>query len=902
MRKAGQVAVVLGTLALAVVGRGDTVHRQALGTGGVQFLRGPASARFEEREHGMSREYAHKGDFSETIRIMCDAADPVSRPFVHYVYLTPRAPVAPELKASLWLRAKSAGPQLLARVVFPRLRNPQRPEEAFTTLIEGSSYTSPNNWQRLQLGDVTETLRRRISQLRLDLGTEVDATGAYIDQLVLNLYTGAGETQVWINEIEIGPVIENTAPTPAPVRSRPTQERHRGPLVEVNRDQLLVDGQRFFFRGIRLTDTPVKPHKLAGFNAIFLEPDAPTAVVEEVARQGLFAVPMLTLPAVDGETITVSRRGEDQVPRERLTRFMNNERLLFWYLGGGRDNGQVEAVARVASSVREVDPERPVGVGAWDGLRPYSRKVDMLDVHRWPLHTSLELTKYRDWLNQRRLLAWPGTFTWTWIQTHLPEWHTSLVYNRTPNSQFDEPIGPQPEHLRLLTYIALSAGCRGIGYWSDRFLADTHQGRDRLMTVALLNLEMQMLEPVLLSIIKSPIWIDTSNPNVKAAVLYGDKGILVLPIWLGPGSQYVPGQAAASGLRLTVPLVPPNYQPFEVTPAEVRSLVPRRIAGGQEIVLNDFSLTAAIVFTGDMTPTGPLVYWQEQVKKMAAPAADWTLDLARFELEKVRTVTAELAKVAPPITGANVLLRDCEDRLRAAQAFHDARRHREAYHEATRALRPLRQLMRLQWEQAIAGLGVPSASQYAVSYFTLPRHWELLASLKRSDIGQNMLRGGDFETQDQGWSVAQTTLDEVNLDARYGTTHPRTGSQYLELSITPKNPQAKIVALERTFLAVNSPAVTLPPGTLVKISAWMRVPEAITASADGALFYDSAGGEPLSVRLTEASDWRQYTLYRRVPASGQIFVTLAMTGLGRVQFDDVRIEPVHEKITASRPE
>jgi len=896
MGKAGQVraaAVTVVVLTLTVLAvQGEPVHTHPLGAGGLQFLRGPANVRFEEREHGPSREYAHKGDLSETIRITAEQGDPVSRPFVHYVYLTPRAPVAPELRSSLWLRSKSPGVQLLARAVLPRVRNPKRPEEPFTTMLEGTTYTSTNNWQRLELGDVPELLRRRIPALRLELNTEVDAGGAYIDQLVLNLYAGPGESQVWVNEVEIGPVIENRAPSTLPQRPREPIRKRAGP-VEINRDQLLVDGKRFFFRGIRHSDTPIKSLKLAGFNTIFVKPDTPQIVLDEVAAQELFAVPTLDLPRLDGGVALAAHSGEE-FPRERLSRFLNNDKLLFWYLGGGRGAEQVETVSRAAASVREIDPDRPVGVGAWDGLWPYSRNVDMLAVHRWPLHTSLELANYRDWLTQRRLLARPGTFTWTWVQTHLPEWHTSLVYDKQPTAAFDEPIGPQPEHIRLLTYLGLATGCRGLGFWSDRFLADTHQGRDRLLAVALLNLELQLLEPVLLSVMKSPLWIDTSNPNVKAAVLYGDMGILVLPIWLGPGSQMVPGQSAAAGLRLTAPMVPPNYQAYEVTPVEVRSLVPKRIAGGQEIILPDFGLTAAIVFTGDMSSSGPLVHWQEQIPRIAKPAADWMLDMARLEFEKIRGITEQLASLAPPVPGSNVLLRDAETRLQTAAAFHAAGRAREAYHEANRALRPVRQLMRLQWEQAIASVGSTAASPFTASYFTLPRHWQFLASIKSSKPDENVLRGGGFEVKDQSWSVAQTTLDEVTLDAHFTNRGPREGSQCLELTVTKKDPKARIAALERTFLGVNSPAVSLPPGTLVRISGWMRVPGAIAASADGALIYDSIGGEPLSVRVTEATDWRQVVLYRRVPSSGQFFVTLALTGIGSVQFDDVRIEAMGE--------
>src|SRR5207248_377087 len=102
----------------------------------------------------------------------------------------------------------------------------------------------------------------------------------------------------------------------------------------------------------------------------------------------------------------------------------------------------------------------------------------------------------------------PGKLTWTWVQTHMPDWYMALaasevterggggegeknpirqtsVISPTPSpppspSSFDLPLGPQPEQLRLLTYISIAAGCRGLGFWSDRFLANSHYGRDRL--------------------------------------------------------------------------------------------------------------------------------------------------------------------------------------------------------------------------------------------------------------------------------------------------------------------------------------------------------------------------------------------------------------------------------------
>jgi hypothetical protein len=73
----------------------------------------------------------------------------------------------------------------------------------------------------------------------------------------------------------------------------------------------------------------------------------------------------------------------------------------------------------------------------------------------------------------------------------------------------------------------------------------------------------------------------------------------------------------------------------------------------------------------------------------------------------------------------------------------------------------------------------------------------------------------------------------------------------------------------------------------------VKVPEAIRSSVEGAMLYDSAGGEPLAVRLTAATgSWRKFTLYRRVPASGLMQVTLELRGVGAVFFDDVRVEPL----------
>src|SRR5262249_46452637 len=164
--------------------------------------------------------------------------------------------------------------------------------------------------------------------------------------------------------------------------------------------------------------------------------------------------------------------------------------------------------------------------------------------------------------------------------------------------------------------------------------------------------------------------------------------------------------------------------------------------------------------------------------------------------------------------------------------------------------------------------------------------------------GANVLPGGDFELpmdqQPPGWVLDNPQpLDDVVMKAARVADEAKEGKQALLLEILPRDTVKPPLALERSYLAISSPAVKLLPGSYVQISGWVKVPQKIGASVDGVLLFDSAGGEPLGVRLTEPTNgWKKFTLFRKVPESGRINVSMVMTGLGRAYFDDVRIEPL----------
>jgi hypothetical protein len=908
-------AALLATLAgvFLNVAQAQQIHRNGFEGRETFWVKGAADATFHEVTHEITDATARKGEHSEHIQFSAEQGN-----FIYYYYPTDKAPLIDDLSASVWIKSNRPGIQIMARAVLPKERNPNSLDEPMTFTLRGDLYQTAGRWWRLELRRPKKLAGLQQQRLRAELKRDVDFTDAYIDRIMLNVYAGPGITDVWMDDLEIGPVVANTAaPLPGnrasgPVQlippSRPTGTA--GPSVLMKNGQLTVNGRRFFMRGIRYTDTPLSVLRSAGFNTVWLDYTTSPAIVEEAINLGFWIVPVL--PA--GATTGAGAKGSDQLVsnnnlKQEIARFLERDAVLFWDVGGGLLDEQTEQVFQTVRLIHSLDPQRPIGADAWDGLAPYSRGVDLLGAHRWPLLTGLELPQYRLWLRQRRQLARSDTFMWTWIQTHLPDWYTNLVYDRPSSAAFEEPIGPQPEQIRLLTYSALAAGYKGICYWSDRFLADSHQGRDRLVSMALVNQELRMLEPLLMTASNAqegPEWIDTSNPEVKAAVLRSDSGVLVLPMWLGRGAQFVPGQSAVSTLSFVLPQAPVGTQVWEIMPGTVRTLEQQRVVGGTKVTIKEFGLTTAVVFTADNRPTGLIARLQEQADQLGKEAAIWSHDLAEEEISKVSHINQELEGMGHKLPDGSQLLEAARKRLQSSTSFFDKHYYREANAEAQRALRPLRILMRSQWEQAVGELGYAVASPYALSFYTLPRHWKFMEAVGQGQFGANLLPGGDFEVNPEKgaetWlpQTARLPSDDVEMLARRLDFEPKEGKQCLQLYIKAKNPQRPLeTPLERTFLAINSPAVRLEPGTIVRISGWVKLPGAIFGSADGVLFYDDAGGEPLAVRLTEATKWKKFTIFRKVPAKGSIAVTLALTGTGTAYFDDIRIEAL-TNTTASR--
>src|SRR4051812_29747991 len=176
------------------------------------WARGPASVPAVEEAHALTAQHAHSLPTSEYLRVKADANGELN-PFVYYSYPTHPAPVADDMTVRVWVRANRPGVQLLARVVLPRERNPDKPGEPLTVLLRGEAYTVAGGfWQPLELRRPARLLKEEQQTLRTKLQRDVTIDGAYVDRVVLNLYAGPGVTEAWVDDLEVGPVIEPVSP------------------------------------------------------------------------------------------------------------------------------------------------------------------------------------------------------------------------------------------------------------------------------------------------------------------------------------------------------------------------------------------------------------------------------------------------------------------------------------------------------------------------------------------------------------------------------------------------------------------------------------------------------------------------------------------------------------------
>ncbi|MBN1910976.1 MAG: hypothetical protein JW818_14620 [Pirellulales bacterium] len=820
-------------------------------------------------------------------------------------------PVIAELAASVWVKANRSGPQLMARVVFPRTPDP-RSGKPVTTLIVGTSYTQLGRWQQLRLDNIPALLDRQVRILRMQIGPQVDPREAYIDRIILNAYGGPGTTDVWIDDLEIaghvsrpvlgppggvpsadqgwvaatpGPPLANNPPF-ANNNGEPTRRLPATRSIELRGSILEVDQQPVFVRAIRYQGEPLTRLKELGFNTVWTTGPATDALLAEADREGLLLVcaPPQEVFAQPDAAAPLSAPPASISPKYAP--------VVAWDLGWGLAEEELPVLRQRASQVRSADPQkgRPRICHAEVNLRGFSRYTDLLVVGRAPLGTSLELTDHTTWIRERPRLARPGTVVWSTVQTEpsqalLDQW----VFAGRP---YSAPPEVTAEQIRLVAYGAIVAGSRGLLFDSrGSLVANDPATQNRAAALKLLNLELELIRPW----VAAGNLIDTATvpnqPNVVGAVFRYKQSRLLVPMWVGPGAQFVPGQSAGNTVSFVAP-VPESSKAHEVRPGGLRTIRQMDyIAGGMQVTLDEFSLSTLVLFTNDFLTLDRM---KKRAEAIGPEAARLHRQLAAARLDAIREVDRRLAGRPASVWQIGNDVHTAQQYLQRCDGALAARDYRTACIQAERAMRPLRIVQRSNWEKAVHAIRSPISSPATVCFSTLPWHWNMVDQSRTWQLGQNLLAAGDFESlaavQSAGWHHRQHATPGVEAHADVVPEALHSGSAGLRLRARPIDPNAPPTLVETSPLWVITPPIPVQTGTLVRIHGWVHLPTPIVGSVDGLVIFDSMTGLDMAERIGETTGWRSFTLYRVATQNGPLTVTFALSGLGEVWLDDLTIQ------------
>ena len=398
-----------------------------------------------------------------------------------------------------------------------------------------------------------------------------------------------------------------------------------------------------------------------------------------------------------------------------------------------------------------------------------------------------ELMESMAFLNQRRrltALSKLGALYWAWIPVSAPPIVRENIWGDDVPPAWGRPH-VQPEQIRLMTYLALACGYRGLGFLGDADLTRP-AGQANLIELAFLNEEIDLFESILArSADPIPTYnvFDPDPPDIPppgfpvgyrmrptkelpprptllaSAIPVERKGALLLVADYAANAQYQPPQMASHNLLIR-PALPESAQAYEISPGEVKVLDRMRVPHGTQITLPEFSTTTMILCTTDTS----LV---ERVQAAIAPARPLAVQLAIEQAELMYQAAIEIndrlaadgqhlltPEELKRRSDAGMVSRPTDERdllARADASIKAAREAREredfalAWAEARRAERPLRILMHGHWLKGYGAFVKAVADSYPkVNPEQKPKRYSSAdVKKKKEDDLKNKIAPGD---------------------------------------------------------------------------------------------------------------------------------------------------------------
>jgi hypothetical protein len=789
-----------------------------------------------------TRRAAHEGQYSEGFQFEAGIGGGL-----YFSYRLPNVPVTNALKVGLYVRSNRTGAQLLARVILPDDVDPDSRAPSYV-MVPGTVFETADRWQKLEIAEMLPSIELQAKVLRASTKRPVSLKGAYIERLVMNIYEGEGETEVYLDELTVGPIPPTLAANPRAEPSRGPSvrtiaDRPRGPnepleavapglntRIRIDRNRLTKDGYPWFFTAVRAPDADPASLRRVGCDVLITPKDASEATIRAAIAAGMLLIPELTGP--NDRTMADA----DRLLSEASV-FPGRDAVAFWSLGENIGRGidpdiRLSTLRRVREAEQAFRKAKPGGspltTGTIVGMLPeYARVPENLDVIGIPTaawattQDPLELYAY---LEQRRYLTARSNndaLLWATIDATPPPIYQESIWGSDPPPYWGQPR-VQPEQIRISTYAAIAAGCRGICFRADSDLA-REIGRPAMIEMALLNEEIDLLEPILADPDKSIRLLDTyfpdpppppsftlfqmsagltpkfptpketpPHPAIKAAAITTKdrRGTLLMIGEYSKYAQYQPPQAAFNNIQLLVP-APSDAHAYLISPGGVRALNSKRDPGGIRVPLEDFGVSAIVLVTTNVDLKNQI---EQSVNSVRVRAINLAIEQAELLRAWVADVDSQIQILEHPQKESAALLNQAGELIKSARESLEREDYQLAWDEARRAGRPLRILMRYHFmavydaiikdlndidlpcgpniyegqEKPKQRIIQPIVAAPLASFSTLPQAWIWREWIRRGKLGRNLVPTGNFNDKEAfgeaHWTPVSYRTDEIETD------------------------------------------------------------------------------------------------------------------------------------------
>ncbi len=828
--------------------------------------------------HEIDRREFRQGSGSEHVTFHYPAGS--STPLA---YRIPPAAVINELRLVAKIRSNRPGVRIGATVMLPRSIDPAT-GKPLTILVRGKALGQGGDWEPLVLERLSGAIARRVRVSQMQLGRSIDQRGALVTELLLLVPGGRGATELWVDQIELfGLVTSRTQASDQKNQNLIGSSWPKPPKPPASANRSRPTRRPAVPRIIQWQGEPLELLARLGFNMIGMGRSPTADELAEADRHDL----QIVCPPPSPQQIQAEGIGA------------NFAAVAAWDLGQQLSPEDLDHAVRWLQLVRRHDPleARPTLMAPRMHTRGASRIADLLLIGRGVLGTSLSTGDYATWLHGRQRLARPGTPIWTEIETQFSPQQARLIA-----ALRGKPMETHAASYRQLTTLTSAAfGVRSRGFYFRSHTSLVGEGpiaRRRALALELTCMRLQLAD-AWLATGKLGSAARSNNAKLSGLVLQAERSHLLVPMRWSDNTRTATSNEGP--VSLLVPGVPESSEAYLLTACGAQRLRQKRVTGGIRVSL-DHQLTDEFILLTDDTRAFSQI--TQYLRRQAPRAAKLRRELVALHLEATGRIANELAQHRGKNALAQQKWNQAKGFLEQCDRFLASKQFERAYQQAGRVALALGQAEQALVEASLdtdnSSLATLVANPLRGSLATLGDYLQLEGALARSPAGQNLLAGGGFEDlaslMDSGWKHQHLALQGVTSAVRLSPEAPRSGSYCLELEALPTDPNLPPGILPTSPAWVVSVPVPVRAGDLVEITGMVRVEQTPMGTVDGLKIFDSLGGPDLAIRVTQAPSWRPFRMVRAATNDTAVTVTIALTGLGVAQVDDLAIRALRRTI------